>query len=268
MSEELAGEGQAFGEPLPPDELEKLADDPEQHAESALLWWARYAAGGGLLLALGLWGKAAAADVGAVYDRVNRVWRTASGGWVEAALISEELGEHQRQLAATLRVLTGQLYAGTANLAEWQAAVAGELRDAHVAHAVFGRGGRERMTSKAWGRVGGHLKDEYRWLGEFAQGIADGQVSLAQAQSRAAQYARATQQAYHREWAYEQDRPAWAGLPPLNQVPRDGRTQCRGNCKCNLVSTPQGLVWEMSPAEHCDDCRALAAGGPYRPGRL
>jgi hypothetical protein len=204
-----------------------------------------------------------------VYDRSRRAWiDLVRGGVIEAAQVSAELERQSALAAAVLEALTEQLYAGLISLAEWQMAVAAELRDAHVAHAMCGKGGRERMNQRAWGRVGGHLKDEYRWLTRFAEQIDDGEVSLAQAQARVGQYARASQQAYLREWAKEQDRPEWAGLPTLNQVPRDGRTRCKGNCACNLKSTTRGLVWELNPAEHCEDCQRLAAGGPYRPGRL
>jgi hypothetical protein len=204
-----------------------------------------------------------------VYDRSRRAWiDLVRGGVIEAAQVTAELEAQSALAAAVLETLTGQLYAGQVSLAEWQMAVAAELRDAHIAHAMCGRGGRERMNARSWGRVGGHLKDEYRWLTRFAEQVADGQVSLAQAQARIGQYARASQQAFLREWAKEQDRPEWAGLPALNQVPRDGRTRCKGNCACNLKATTRGLEWELAPAEHCEDCQRLAAGGPYRPGRL
>jgi hypothetical protein len=57
-----------------------------------------------------------------------------------------------------------------------------------------------------------------------------------------------------------------ARYPSLTQVPGDGQTACLTNCKCGISEKDDGLYWELSSAENCDDCIAMAAGSPYGTG--
>jgi hypothetical protein len=164
-----------------------------------------------------------------------------------------------------LASLTRALYAGRLNLSQWSTSIAATLKDAHLANSLVAVGGADNLGPANYGRAGGTLADEYRHLYDFAQAIADGDVSEAQALARAQQYARASQQAYWREYAQREMRPEWSGLPVLKNAPRDGRTQCHGNCNCQLRTDEDGIHWELFPGESCPDCQALAAGGPYRP---
>jgi hypothetical protein len=54
-----------------------------------------------------------------------------------------------------------------------------------------------------------------------------------------------------------------ARYPGLSQYPGDGNTQCLTNCKCDLTEADDGIHWNLSAVENCDDCQALAAGSPY-----
>jgi hypothetical protein len=55
-----------------------------------------------------------------------------------------------------------------------------------------------------------------------------------------------------------------ARYPGLSQYPGDGSTQCKVNCGCDLDERDDGIHWILNDAlENCDDCQALAAGGPY-----
>ena len=60
-------------------------------------------------------------------------------------------------------------------------------------------------------------------------------------------------------------RGTWYGVryPSLTQVPGDGQTSCLTNCKCGIFEKDDGLYWELSAAENCDDCIAMAGGSPY-----
>jgi hypothetical protein len=160
------------------------------------------------------------------------------------------------------------LYDGSISLEDWQVAIATEIKERHINAAMIARGGRQKMTSIEWGRIGGNLADEFRHLQRFAEGITRGEVPLGSAISRANQYGNAVEQAYWKEWGRVQDRPGWAALPALNQVPRDGRTKCHGNCGCQLETHADGIHWVLGKEKNCKDCPRLAAEGPYRPGRL
>jgi hypothetical protein len=62
----------------------------------------------------------------------------------------------------------------------------------------------------------------------------------------------------------------WKSAIPIKlpQVPRDGQTRCRTNCRCRLEIAYErdadGAIvavlvwWKLSPAEHCEDCLALS----------
>jgi len=55
-----------------------------------------------------------------------------------------------------------------------------------------------------------------------------------------------------------------ARYPGLSQVPGDGQTACKTNCGCFLTEGEGGIHWHLDEAlENCEDCQAMAAGGPY-----
>lgn len=203
-----------------------------------------------------------------LYDEAARRWRRPGGSFVSADSVRAELTRHAEAAQQELADLTRRLYAGELNTAQWELAVSDVLKDGHLAQAAFGGGGRANLGAVEFGRVGGNLGDEYRHLHNFAEQIARGEVSEATALSRINQYGNAVEQAYWREWGRAQDRPEWRGLPVLNQVPRDGRTQCHGNCGCYLDPREDGLYWVLGVENNCPDCPPLAAGSPYRPGNL
>lgn len=198
------------------------------------------------------------------YDnRANRWRNPVNGQFVSENTVIAEMRRHQEATYTALDNLTKDLYAGRVNIQQWQTSVALELKDAHLAQAMFGAGGRANMDASKWGRVGGTLADEYRYLTNFANQIANGDISEKQALARIKQYGNATQQSYYREYANAGDVPI-DGSNPLDTVPGAGATRCRGNCKCSLSRDANGLIiWSLSVAEHCPDCIGYAAGSPY-----
>lgn len=143
---------------------------------------------------------------------------------------------HIETASQELAALTRSLYADRITLAQWQAASASVLKDAHLSASAAARG-ISGMGSTEFGRVGGALADEYRFLNGFAVDISNGTVSEAQALARINQYANASKQAYWRE--YKQ-------MTARNEV----------------------VWWELNPGESCNGCKSLAAGSPYKAGDL
>ncbi len=169
---------------------------------------------------------------------------TSQGQLVPETAVIEEMRVHQLSTFDVLQMLTNQLYSGGISIPEWQIGVASELKDGHLAQSMFAVGGRANMTSVEFGRVGGTLSSEYRHLNAFAEGIANGTVSEAQALARVNQYGRATQQSYWSE-----------------------RTLIMAN-RGRMVN------WVLHPAEHCEaslgflGCVDLAADSPHDPNEL
>lgn len=206
------------------------------------------------------------------YSQASNRWHWGAGsgrsGFVAESVIRAEVDRHFEASRATLQELTRMRYSGVLSVADWETATAIELKNGHLAQAMFGSGGRANMDQAAWGRLGGHLRDEYRHLRTFAEQVARGEVTEADALRRIQQYAQAEQQAYWREWGRVRDNEAWKSLPALNQAPGDGKTRCHGNCRCHLDEREDGIHWVLGVAEHCEDCVALASGGPYRSGSM
>ncbi|MBZ0315093.1 MAG: hypothetical protein K8L91_01650 [Anaerolineae bacterium] len=152
--------------------------------------------------------------------------------------------------------MTQQLANGTLSLQDWQLAMREELRRSALEQYVTGKGGDPANINQAdYLALGPELKSQYRYLNKFAAAIdkaaKDGKP-LDFAVQRAKLYARSTQAVF---WKSE--------IPvQLPQYPRDGSTACKSNCKCRLrVQHLEDAVlvwWQLSPAEHCEDCLALA----------
>lgn len=144
--------------------------------------------------------------------------------------VAAHIQDAQRELEALTRALHG----GRIDLDEWENAAAGVLKDLHLSASGYARDGALNMGQREYGRVGGALADEYRFLHKFAEDIQSGNVSEAQALARIDQYGKAGQQAYWREQA---------------------------------LALPE-VWWVLNPGESCGDCVSLAAGSPYKPGEL
>lgn len=200
-----------------------------------------------------------------VFNEADNTWNLVSTGEALAPpLIHAEIRAHATLSATLLNDVTVNMYAGELAIDAWQNAVFAELKDGHIANAMFANGGAE-LSEAAIARVEQTIAKEAGFLADFAEGVSNGTVSELQARARATQYAKAMEQSYWNEW---QDGIAtgdeFAHLPILDQSPGDGGTQCLGHCQCILEFTDSGINWLQFPADHCPDCDALAVGGPYR----
>lgn len=166
------------------------------------------------------------------------------------------------QAEQQMEELTQRLVDGGIDLATWQEGMRAELRAANLAQFVVGKGGdRSAIVAREYLQLGPELKRQYKYLQRFAEDLAqraaDGK-SIKGAVARAKLYARSTQASM------------WRSAIPvkLPQVPRDGSTRCRTNCKCRLdykyerdedgAITAVLVYWKLRPAEHCSDCIALS----------
>lgn len=193
-------------------------------------------------------------------NTAQRWYDTTSGKFVAEATVTTEMRRHQEATYAVLDGVTRQLYMGHVSLEQWQITGAAELKDAHLAQAMFAVGGRRNMTQENYGRVGHTLRDQYQFLSNFAADIAAGNVSEAQAIARIEQYGNVSQSSYWREYALAtpDDEVIWWDLNPgencrasaggmgcvdiaagspytkdtIPTHPGAGDTTCRGNCNC------------------------------------
>jgi hypothetical protein len=211
-----------------------------------------------------------------VYDDETREWLWLPGaagfpGVVDFTRLRSEIKVHQVAIDGLLRDLTTQMYAGGVNIPNWQATIAAELQEAHMANAMFGAGGAEFMTPEMWARTQATIEKEVGFLTNFADEIERGIISERQAVARIQQYSNAIEQSYWEAWNDGIDTSGFdSGLSPLPTVPGAGDTPCRGNCQCWLEFTDNGIIWHLNDAVHCEgamDCPTLADGSPYAPIR-
>lgn len=176
-----------------------------------------------------------------------------------------------REMAADIRAIAKRSVAHFGNLAAdvvagritaraFYETTRGELKALYLANAALGRGGWGRMGPVEWGRIGGILRGEYRYLAGFAKDLADGKLTEAQAQARAALY---VGKAYSRYWDEDRRRKqeggyreeswrdtgderecsscpvlaaqGWVPIGSLNTVPGAGDTECLGACRCEIT---------------------------------
>lgn len=151
---------------------------------------------------------------------------------------------------------------GLMSPADWEAAMREEIKREYIRQYLLGVGGRGSMTAQDWGSVGGMIREQYRWLDDFADLVATGELSEGQIRTRAAMYVNSAREAFERASAR-----AW-GIPDgsLPYMPGQGQTICLTNCNCNWrieeVYDNDGILigwdcyWTLGPVktDHCSDC--------------
>ena len=196
-----------------------------------------------------------AGDVYLFLDSINAWADAQTGQEIATSAIQAEIQAHIAAGQALIQELTGQMSAGDITLEEWKLAIASELKDMHGAMAMLGAGGADNMTPAMWGEVGSRLKQEYIYLNNFAQEIADGKLSEAQIAMRLDMY---TNGAYGSYADAERTSEMLAGSTeemriledgadhcgdcedaaghwePIGTLPDIGDSQCGSNCQCSF----------------------------------
>jgi hypothetical protein len=171
------------------------------------------------------------------------------------------LTEFQALAGAHIARLTDRYAAGQYTLAEFEQLFKQELKDMYIA-SVWTANGRTGATQAQYGLAGRRLRDQYAFMHAFFKEIEAGNLSAEQVKARGAMYTRSSSQ------VLEQLGAAEPGMPRLPAYPGDGSTSCLSNCKCSIspqrVEGGYDIYWNMSAAEHCDDCRRRANGSPLR----
>jgi hypothetical protein len=148
--------------------------------------------------------------------------------------------------------LASGLVGGDLTVQRWLEGMRDEVKVAHIGQYMFGRGGRNAMTDSDWGRVGQVVRQQYAFLQNFAEQVADGVLSESQIRVRASMYVDAAHTAFGHGLAQAK------GWPDLPAMPGDGSTVCLTNCDCDWVVEPVeggwNCTWELGNTDHCDDC--------------
>jgi len=156
-------------------------------------------------------------------------------------------------------LLAENLYRGRITLGMWEEDMRTRLRIFMAAATMVGHGDPTTVTQSIWGRVGNHLRQQYRWLHGFAKAIYENKstVSLAAIKARAHLYIEAANK-------IATDVQAEGFREHLPYLPADGSTTCLNRCGCQWVlevvseQPDQGAktvkaTWKLHPEkEHCE----------------
>lgn len=182
-----------------------------------------------------------------------------TGRFVSEKRIVDLRDQYTDARSAFVQRATDRLTNQGMSLPDWERLMREETKDAYINQYMLGRGGRNVMTQRDWGIVGRALRDQYGYLDRLATQIASGEITPGQARARARMYIEGSVQ------MFETAKVEGRGIPRLNQVPGDGKTQCLSNCRCHQEFTQEAdgtwlVTWILDPAaEHCEDCERLAA---------
>jgi hypothetical protein len=154
-----------------------------------------------------------------------------------------------------MTALARQLRKGEITLDEWSEAMRTEIKAQQLAAAMVARGGAAQMTQEDYGRVGGQIANQFRYLNNFQSQIAQGLPLDGRFINRVELYseaARTTFESTKRDVEEEAGSGeesnelgaadhcsecielAGLGWVPIGTMPPPGRRICGNKCKCRL----------------------------------
>lgn len=189
-------------------------------------------------------------------ERALRYRNRVTGKFVSSKVIVGALDNVITASSRNIETITQALLDGNISLVDWRAGMAGEMKIIHTAAAAASKGGWAQMTPSDWGKVGSLLKDQYKYLDNFAGQIASGKVPLdGRLMVRAKLYAGAGHGTYEdmkrrlfEQRGYTEERrvltpgencngcieQAGRGWSPIGTLDRIGSEECRSNCRCDF----------------------------------
>lgn len=199
-------------------------------------------------------------------ERSGRYRSVATGRYVSGREIRAALDSVIDAAAAEMRTVARQLQAGEIGLQEWQLIMERNVKSLHINSTALARGGYAQLSQSDYGRIGGYLKREYRYLANFAEQIASGKQRLdGRFLQRVNQYVESARGTYEQEKIREatkrgavelrtvrhaadscdgclyQESLGWIAIDDSRFV-EVGRRTCRRNCKCSVETRTQAEI--------------------------
>lgn len=129
--------------------------------------------------------------------------------------------------------LTDLLLTEGMTLQNWEQQFAALIKQIHIAQFLLGRGGMGGIVPADYLRIANALRDEYRYLSQFAEDIAMSKLTPAQIKARARLYLNKARSSF------------WLG-----------------NEQATISATkPSEMRRNLAPVEHCADCIRYAQAG-------
>jgi len=195
-----------------------------------------------------------------------------SGKFVKFSDVRDALESVMDASAIRMNNLTQQLIDSQVSLAEWQSGMMEQIKLSHTAAAAASRGGWAQMSQADWGAAGRMVRDQYDFLRNFANQIADGTQALdGRALVRADLYGdapRGTFEEMRRRYetlmnGMEEERrvlgeadhcedcldAAAEGWQPIGSLPAIGDSVCLTRCHCKFAYRKVGPDGEFIESE-------------------
>lgn len=190
-------------------------------------------------------------------ERAGRYASASTGRYIASRLVKDELEKVIIRSGENIAAASEALRAGSIGLAEWQTTMMREVKLAHVASAAAANGGWAQMSQSDWGYAGSLIKEQYKFLDNFATQIANGEQPLdGRFVRRADMYAKAGRATYEKaRGRYQKNdngmteerrvlhaqescndciKYADKGWVEIGTLPPIGASQCRVYCQCTF----------------------------------
>ena len=157
-----------------------------------------------------------------------------TGRFVSFSDVRNALEDVMDASAIRMNIITEQLVNGEISLADWQAGMMENIRLAHTAATASANGGWAQVSQSDWGATGQLIREQYDYLRNFAQEIADGKQPL--------------------------DGRVLVRADMYGDAPRGTFEEIRQRYQENVNGMEEGRR-VLGEADHCDDCLEYAAEG-------
>jgi len=190
------------------------------------------------------------------FDKNRNRYRAPNGRFISPQKIRTEIDAVIETSEKRMRTAARNFNDGKINLPAFQIEMRDLLKSTHIIAGTIATGGKAQMLAKDWGEVGRGLKEQYKFLNNFARQISQGRVSAAQIENRARSYAASGRVAYERKVMIMQTDNAetklarrvlsvaehcqpcvsWArkGFVAIETLPPLGSLTCRSHCRCRF----------------------------------
>lgn len=191
------------------------------------------------------------------YDQKSGRYRDERGRFLSKASVAKLVDARIDRLDVNLRRYTRMLSNGSITLEQWQGSVREAIKSAHIQAAIIGYGGKEKMGSAEFGRIGQRLRLEYAYLQGFVRDLLDGRVSAPMALARIGLYAQSVRGSYWQGSEMREQQRGFSlmrrkldaqaqhcqdcmdyaarGIVPIGSLPLPGqRCACRARCRCSI----------------------------------
>jgi hypothetical protein len=214
------------------------------------------------------------------YDPVARRYRDSeTGRFLSRARAHELLDQSRTTGQDEVTRLAGLLAGGQIDPSDWRIRMRQEIKAEVIRQYLLGRGGRSQMMPSDWGRVGGIISEQYRYLdrneGSFYAQVLTDELSEGTIAHRSRMYINSTREAYERALItrlrgspFDEERwflgaaencadcsdlaaRGWVPKGSLGTMPGAGQTACLTNCHCHIRyrESATGKVFEASENE-------------------